>query len=66
MLQISKLTLTHKRDLRTILSDFNLVLNYGDKAVVIGDKSNRRGGRIASVHQKPGLLGSPFQGKIWI
>ena len=31
MLQISKLTLTHKRDLRTILSDFNMVLNYGDK-----------------------------------
>ena len=40
MLQISKLTLTHKRDLRTILSDFNLVLNYGDKAVVIGEEGN--------------------------
>ena len=40
MLQISKLTLTHKRDLRTILSDFNMVLNYGDKAVVIGEEGN--------------------------
>ena len=40
MLQISKLTLTHKRDLRTILSDFNMVLNYGDKAVMIGEEGN--------------------------
>jgi ATPase subunit of ABC transporter with duplicated ATPase domains len=40
MLQISKLTFTHKRDLRTILSDFNMVLNYGDKAVIIGEEGN--------------------------
>ena len=40
MLQINKLTLTHKKDLRTILSDFNLVLNAGDKAVIIGEEGN--------------------------
>lgn len=33
MLQIKKLNLTHKKDLRIILNDFNLVLNDGDKAV---------------------------------
>ena len=36
MMQIKKLTLTHKKDLRVILEDFQLVLNDGDKAVIIG------------------------------
>ena len=38
MLQIKNLNLTHKKDLRVILSEFNLVLNKGDKAVIIGCK----------------------------
>ena len=37
MLQIKSLTITHKKDLRTIVRDFNLVLNSGDKAVLIGE-----------------------------
>lgn len=40
MLQIKKLTLTHKKDLREILSDFSCVFNNGDKAVVIGEEGN--------------------------
>ena len=40
MLQIKKLSLTHKKDLRVILDDFNLVLNDGDKAVIIGEEGN--------------------------
>jgi ATPase subunit of ABC transporter with duplicated ATPase domains len=40
MLQIQHLTLTHTRDLRTIVSDFNFVLNTGDKAVLIGEEGN--------------------------
>ena len=40
MLQIKNLNLTHKKDLRVILSDFNMVLNAGDKAVVIGEEGN--------------------------
>ena len=40
MLQIKKLNLTHKKDLRIILNDFNLVLNDGDKAVIIGEEGN--------------------------
>lgn len=40
MLQIRNLKLTHKKDLRVILDDFNLVLNAGDKAVIIGEESN--------------------------
>ena len=35
MLQIKKLNLTHKKDLRIILNDFNLVLNDGDKGLFI-------------------------------
>ena len=39
-MQIKKLTLTHKKDLRVILEDFQLVLNDGDKAVIIGEEGN--------------------------
>lgn len=40
MLQIKNLTITHRKDLRVILEDFNLVLNHGDKAVIIGEEGN--------------------------
>lgn len=40
MLQIKGLTITHRKDLRVILEDFNLVLNDGDKAVIIGEEGN--------------------------
>ena len=39
-LQIKNLTITHRKDLRTILRDFSLVLNRGDKAVLIGEEGN--------------------------
>lgn len=40
MFQIKKVTLVHKKDLRTILEDFSLVLNDGDRAVMIGEEGN--------------------------
>ena len=40
MLQIKHLTLTHKKDLHVLLRDFELVLNAGDRAVVIGEEGN--------------------------
>lgn len=40
MLQIKKLNMIHKKDLRTILDGFNLVLNDGDKAAIIGEEGN--------------------------
>ena len=40
MLQINKLMITHRKDLRVILEDFSLVLNAGDKAVIIGEEGN--------------------------
>lgn len=40
MLQIKNLTITHKKDLRTILADFSCVFNDGDKAVVVGEEGD--------------------------
>ena len=40
MVQIKNLNLIHKKDLREILTDFNMVLNAGDKAVIIGEEGN--------------------------
>ena len=40
MLQINELTITHRKDLRVILENFSLVLNDGDKAVIIGEEGN--------------------------
>ena len=37
MLQVQHLTIDHTRDLRTILKDFSVTLNAGDKAVIIGE-----------------------------
>ena len=40
MLQINGLTITHRKDLRVILENFSLVLNDGDKVVIIGEEGN--------------------------
>ncbi len=40
MLQIRDLTITHRSDLRIILEKFSMVLNDGDKAVIIGEEGN--------------------------
>lgn len=40
MLQIKNLTITHKKDLRTIIKDFTYSLNEGDKAVIISEEGN--------------------------
>ncbi|WP_029319834.1 ATP-binding cassette domain-containing protein [Butyrivibrio sp. AE3004] len=40
MLQIRNLTITHRGDLRIILEKFNMVLNDGDKAAIIGEEGN--------------------------
>lgn len=40
MLQIKNLTITHKKDLKTLIRDFTWALNPGDKAAVIGEEGN--------------------------
>ena len=40
MLQVKNLNMTHKKDLREIVRGFNMVLNAGDKAVIIGEEGD--------------------------
>ncbi len=40
MIQVKHVTITHKKDFKTILKDFSIVLNDGDKAVMIGEEGN--------------------------
>ena len=40
MLQIRNLSITHKKDLRPLLRDFDLTLNPGEKAAIIGEEGN--------------------------
>ena len=40
MIQVKNLNIVHKKDLRTIIENFSLVLNDGDKAVMIGEEGN--------------------------
>ena len=40
MLQVKNVKITHRKDLRVIIEDFNMVLNYGDKAVMTGEEGN--------------------------
>lgn len=51
MLQIKNLTITHRKDLRVILKGFNLVLNSGDKAVIIGEEGNGKSTLIKWLYQ---------------
>ena len=56
MLQIKHLTFTHRQDLRVLLSDFSLVLNPGDRAVIIGEEGNARmAGRLRKARRILGL-----------
>ncbi len=40
MLQVKNLTITHKKDLRTIMKDVSFTLNKGDKMAMIGEEGN--------------------------
>lgn len=40
MLQIRNLTITHRKDLRVLLKEFELTLNDGEKCAIIGEEGN--------------------------
>ncbi len=65
MLQIKNLTLSHKKDLRCIVSDFSLTLNDGDKAAIIGEEGNGKSTLMKLVYA-PELVEDyiEFQGEI--
>lgn len=51
MLQIKNLTITHRKDLRLILEDFHLILNPGDRAVIIGEEGNGKSTLIKWIYE---------------
>ncbi len=55
MLQVKHLTLTHRKDLRTLAEDFSFVLNDGDKAVVIGEEGNGKSTLLKWIYD-PGMV----------
>lgn len=52
MLQVKNLTITHKKDLRTIIQDFSFVLNKGDKAAIIGEEGNGKSTLLKLLYQE--------------
>lgn len=60
MLQIKHLTLTHRKDLRTLVEDFSFVLNPGDKAAVIGEEGNGKSTILKWIYD-PALIESYCQ-----
>lgn len=64
MISIKNLTITHKKDARVILKDFNLVLNKGDKAVIIGEEGNGKSTLLKWMYD-PSLAGdyAEFEGE---
>lgn len=62
MLQIKNLTITHKKDLRTILQDFSCVFNDGDKAVMIGEEGNGKSTLLKWMYD-PEIIESYAEGK---
>lgn len=57
MLQVKKLSITHKKDLRVILEDFSCVLNAGDKAVIIGEEGNGKSTLLKWIYDPESIEG---------
>lgn len=55
MLQIKNLTISHKKDLKTLVQDFTWTLNPGDKAAVIGEEGNGKSTFLKLLYD-PGLV----------
>ena len=65
MLQINNLTLTHIKDLNNLTEGFNLTLNKGDKAVIIGEEGNGKSTLLKWIYD-PSLIDDyiEYQGSI--
>ena len=55
LLQIEHLSLTHRGDLHPLLEDFSLVLNPGDRAVIVGEEGNGKSTLLKWIFD-PGLV----------
>ncbi len=62
MLQVNQLTLTHTYDLKDIVNNLNLVLNVGDKAVLIGEEGNGKSTLLKYIYN-PKLVSDYIEAK---
>lgn len=51
ILQIKHLTVTHKKDLHTLLEDVSFVLEQGDKMAVIGEEGNGKSTLLKLIYE---------------
>ena len=64
MFQIKHVTITHKKDLRTIVRGFSFVLNDGDRAVLIGEEGNGKSTLMKWIYDPELLAGyAEFEGE---
>ena len=62
MLQINQLTLTNTYDLKDIVNNLNLILNAGDKAVIIGEEGNGKSTLLKYIYN-PKLVSDYIEAK---
>ncbi|MEY8518532.1 ATP-binding cassette domain-containing protein [Lachnospiraceae bacterium 29-84] len=52
MIQLKHISITHKKDLREIVTDFSYTLNPGDKAALIGEEGNGKSTLLKLIYQE--------------
>lgn len=52
MLQVKNLTITHRKDNRVLLKNFNLVLNDGDRVAIIGEEGNGKSTLLKLINEE--------------
>ena len=58
MFQVNHLSVTHTRDLRSMISDFSLVLQPGDKAALIGEEGDGKSTLLKLLYDERLVSGS--------
>ena len=56
MIQINNLELTHMKDLRILLTEFNLVINKNDKIAIIGEEGNGKSTLLKYIYNRETIV----------
>lgn len=62
LIQIKDLIITHRKELHTLVSDFQMVLQDGDKAVIIGEEGNGKSTLLQWIYD-PGRIAGYAEAK---
>ena len=66
-MQIKHLTVTHKKDLRTLLEDVSFVVERGDKMAVIGEEGNGKSTLLKLIYEPDAAeMYVEYQGEILV